>query len=117
MSDTNGIIFPGVGFPSLMTHENKFLKLAGNRQPWAFGISEEIIEKTKNIPPFEERRLGVLRNFRPSYNQDVRNFLDLFFGQVLEKHLPVDRSIGLDHFERLLGVSSCLAYGGAITVD
>ncbi len=117
MSDTNGIIFPGVGFPSLMTHENKFLKLAGHRLPWAFGISEEILDKTKNIPPFEERRLGVLRNFRPSNNQDVRNFLDLSFVEVLEKYLPVDRSIGSDHFERLLGMTACLAYGGAITVD
>jgi len=117
MSDTNGVIFPGAGFPSLMTHENKFIKLAGNRQPWAFGISEEILENTKNIPSFEERRLGVLRNFRPSGNQDVRNFLDLSFVEVLEKYLPVDRSIGADHFERLLGATACLAYGGAITVD
>ena len=117
MSDTNGIIFPDPGFPSLMTHENKFLKLAGNRLPWAFGISEDILEKTKNIPPFEDRRFGVLRNFRPSNNQDVRNFLDLSFIEVLEKYLPVDRSIGSDHFEKLLGVTACLGYGGAIAGD
>ena len=117
MSDTNGIIFPSAGFPSLMTHENRFLKLAGNRLPWAFGISEDILEKTKNIPPFEGRRLGVLRNFRPSNNQDVRNFLDFSFVEVLEKYLPVDRTIGSDHFERLMGFTGCLAYGGAISVD
>jgi len=117
MSDTNGVIFPAAGFPSLVTHENKFLKLAGNRLPWAFGISEDIMEKTKTPPPFEERRLAILRNFRPSNNQDVRNFLDLSFVEVLEKYLPVDRSIGSDHFERLLSFTGCLAYGGAISVD
>lgn len=117
MADTNGVIFPSNHFPSLMTHENKFLKLTGNRSPWAFGISEEILEATKNPPSFEQRRLGVLRNFRPSSNQDVRNFLDLSFVEHLEKYLPVDHSIGEDHFDRLLSTTACLAYGGACRVD
>ena len=117
MSDTNVSIFPDEGFPCLMTHENKFLKLAGNRLPWAFGISEEILEKTKSVPPFEARKHTILRNFRPSANQDIRNLLDLSFVEILEKHLPVDRFIGNDHFERLLGVTGCIAYGGAISVD
>ena len=117
MSDTSGVIFPSPGYKSLMTHENKFLKITGNRIPWVFGISNEILEATKQPPDFEERGLKVLRNFRPSTNQDVRNALDFSFVEVLKRFLPVDETIGSDHFERLLSSVACLAYGGSFRAD
>jgi hypothetical protein len=117
MSDTNSSIFPAESYPSLMTHENSFFKLAGDRRPWAFGLSRQILEKTKNPPSFKKRRRNILRNFRPSNNQDVRNFLDFSFVDVLEKKIPVDRNLGSDYFERLLNNMGCLAYGGAIVED
>ena len=117
MADTNAVIFPAETHPSLMTHENRFLKLPGNRKPWAFGISSATLEKTKNPPPFEKRRRMIIRNFRPSVNQDIRNFLDLSFVEVLEKYLPVDRAICGDHFDRLQSSLGCLAYGGALASD
>jgi hypothetical protein len=117
MADTNTIIFPENSFPSLMTHENRFLKLAGNRHPWAFGISRTTLEKTKNRPPFGKRQRVVLRNFRPSANQDIRNLLDYSLLEALEKHIAVDRRIGEDHFDRLQKNLACLAYGGSILSD
>jgi len=117
MADTNTTIFPEDSFPSLMTHENRFLKLAGNRYPWAFGISRATLEKTKSPPPFAKRQRVVLRNFRPSANQDIRNFLDCSLVEALEKHMSVDRRIGADHFDRLQNQVACLAYGGSILSD
>jgi hypothetical protein len=117
MSDTNSIICAPDSVVSLMTHENKFYKMTGDRRPWAFGISSEILEKTKNPPSFKNRRSIALRNFRPSTNQDVRNYLDLSFVEALEKRMPIDREISDDHFQRLTEYSVCLAYGGAVLVD
>jgi hypothetical protein len=117
MADTNSTIFPADDFISLMTHENRFVRFAGNRVPWAFGISNEILEATKNPPPFEQRQFGAIRNFRPSNNQDVRNFMDLSFVECLEKYMPIDRAIGENHFDRLLSKTACLAYGGAVIAD
>jgi hypothetical protein len=117
MADNVSTIFPSGDFVSLMTHENRYLRFAGNRLPWAFGISTEILQATKSPPEFDQRQFGVLRNFRPSNNQDVRNFMDLSFVECLEKYMPIDRTIGDDHFDRLLNKTACLAYGGAVIAD
>jgi len=117
MADTNTTIFPEDSFPSLMTHENRFLNLAGNRLPWAFGISRETLEKTKSPPAFGTRQRVVLRNFRPSANQDIRNLLDFSLMEALEGRIAVDRRIGADHFDRLQSNLACMAYGGSILSD
>lgn len=113
MADTNGILLTPSSVPSLMTHENKFRKIPGNRLPWAFGLSARKMDITAPEVPFEERKNTVIRNFRASRNQQVRNVLDLAFVSHLENHFTIDRRVGDDHFERLKNSVGCLAYGGS----
>jgi hypothetical protein len=103
--------------PLLATHETRARRVTGSRIPWAFGLSEEILQHTAGGLPFEERLGAIVRNFRPSAAQHVRVMLDLTFVPLLEKHLPIDRRHGRDHFERLRSYVGCLAYGGTWEED
>jgi len=117
MEDENSAISLAPGVRSLMTHENELLRFKPDRLPWAFGLSDDVLQATEKNPPFEERSFKIIRNFRPSANQDVRNFLDLSFVPLLEKYIPIDRAISSDHLERLVSSTGCLAYGGSILPD
>jgi len=112
MADTNSVIFTPEGIPSLMTHENKFRQICGTRVPWAIGLSENAMNLTAGGISFEQRKEVILRNFRPSRNQDVRRMLDLALIGHLEKHFMVDSEVSGNHFEKLSTYVGCLAYGG-----
>jgi hypothetical protein len=103
--------------PCLMTHENRFRSVFGRRIPWAFGLSERVMEMTANPGAFEARQPVILRNFSASSNQHVRNMLDFSLVPHLEKRIAVDRRLGSDHVERLLKYAGCLAYGGFFNED
>ncbi|MBL0926289.1 MAG: glycosyltransferase family 1 protein [Phycisphaerales bacterium] len=98
--------------PALMGHKSRFLKLPGDHRPWAFGLSAERLARCSEPADFSRRRPVVLRNFRPSVAQSVRNALDLSLVPTLSRHLEVDREVGDDHFQRLSSCVACLAYGG-----
>ncbi len=107
-----GIITPET-VPAFMCHENRFRTICGRRLPWAFGLSDAIMTATAAGLPFEQRTPTLIRNFRPSLNQHVRNMLDLSLVGHLEKHFTIDRKISPDHHDRLMRSTGCLAYGGA----
>ncbi|QNM96196.1 glycosyltransferase family protein [Chitinimonas koreensis] len=124
MSDANNTIFPPAGVPALMTHESRWLQMAGRRIPWAFGLSPQVEALTAEVPPFEAREAVILRNFRPSLRQGVRNALDLALLPHLKARYRVDETLSSDnapavkhhhhhdYFERLKHSFGCLAYGG-----
>lgn len=124
MSDANNTLFTPADIPGLFTHENRLLDISGLRRPWAFGLSPQVEALMAEVPPPAARRQVVLRNFRPSLRQGVRNALDLALLPHLRQHFEVDESLSgdasatlrhhhhLDYFERLRTSWACLAYGG-----
>jgi hypothetical protein len=113
LSDTNSTTLTPANIPSLMAHENRFMKFAGPRFPWQFGLSNEMIASGAGAPYFSQRQRTLLRNFRPSGNQSVRDALDLALVPHLEKSFRIDAEIDAgNHFDRLKNDIGCLAYGG-----
>ncbi|HKB92566.1 MAG TPA: hypothetical protein VKC60_18770, partial [Opitutaceae bacterium] len=102
---------------SFMAHESTFRPIKGARVPWPFGLSHERIENGAAGLPFEQRRPVLVRNFRPSPNQAIRNVLDLTFVPHLSSHFTIDRTIADNHFERLKSSLGCLAYCGHFEED
>lgn len=114
MADRVNLLHTKDNLPIIATHENKFCRFQQPRIPWAFGLSNRIIEES-------EKRRGrirentVLRNFRPSYNQSVRDVLDLVLLPHLKRHTRIDKNITSNqdnHFDKLSSYVGCLAYGG-----
>jgi hypothetical protein len=113
LSDTNCTTLTPPSIPSLMAHESRFMKFEGPRFPWQFGLSDETIASAAGAPDFRERRRVLLRNFRPSGNQSVRDALDLALVPHLAGAFQIDSTIDAgNHFERLKNDIGCLAYGG-----
>lgn len=102
--------------PSFMTHENRFFRIAGDRRPWGFGYNEHVGQQTENGLPPEQRKPIIMRNFRPTFMQGLRNVLDISFVARLERYITIDRSYSDEqkHFEKLKTYLGCLAYGGDI---
>jgi hypothetical protein len=107
---------------TFIAHSLRDVQPPGWKIPWAFGLSREIIQqidaaRASALP----RRRSFVRNFRPSFNQSVRQALDLSFVKLLEKSFSIDREIdGFGRFQnayyaRLAGSLGCLAYGGTFT--
>jgi hypothetical protein len=118
MSDTSSTMTTPPSTPAFFSHENRFLEIPGRRLPWAFGLSRERMAACGGVGNFGERKKVILRNFRPSGNQSVRESLDLSLVPNLEKHFVVDREIsGANHFARLQTSVGCLAYGGMYKAD
>ncbi|MBL0926288.1 MAG: glycosyltransferase family 1 protein [Phycisphaerales bacterium] len=111
-SDTATFLAGPGSIPCLVAHASKSIVVPGKRTPWAFGLSAARVERCGTPGAFEARRPVVLRNFRPSFSQSVRNALDLALLPHLEKHFKIDRSVGDDHFDRLRGCVACAAWGG-----
>jgi hypothetical protein len=111
-ADITGNMITPPRIPALMAHENRFRRMQGRRFPWAFGLSNEILAASSAPLPFDQRQEVVIRNFRPSGNQAVRNVLDLALVGHLARHLAIDRTVDADHLPRLGRSLGCLAYGG-----
>ncbi|ATC65787.1 hypothetical protein CMV30_18555 [Nibricoccus aquaticus] len=118
MSDTSSTMMTPQSTPAFFSHENRFLEVPGRRLPWAFGLSRERISACGGSVQFGERKKVILRNFRPSGNQSIRESLDFALVPNLEKHFVIDREINAgDHYARLQSCLGCLAYGGAYKAD
>ena len=97
-----------------IAHANRFASRGGLRRPIAFGMSKGLIAATERRKPFAQRKDRALRSFRASMNQSVRAALDISYVPLLERHLPIDRTIYEPgpYLESMLEAPICLAYGG-----
>jgi hypothetical protein len=98
--------------PALLTHQSTLRVMTGWRLPWGIGYSRSTAAATAETPDFASRKPVLLRNFRPTPNQHVRNAIDVGFADWFAAHFEVDREISGNHFGRLLGSQACAAYGG-----
>ncbi len=107
----------------LCTHENRFRDLEGPRIPIGFGLSTAMLRRSIHITPDRIRKKQFLRNFRPSYNQEVRACLDLVLVPVLEELCKVESRLAgserwsEEYFSLLEENLGCLAYGGCLAQD
>ena len=103
--DDNFLVFAG--------HFNRFAQRHGRIFPIGFGVSQEAIELS-NQYEFVERADGILRNFRPSYGQSVRNSLDLSLIPKLAKYFSITDKISLpeQYIQNLKTHKACLSYCG-----
>ena len=116
-----------LGFPDSMVvfaaHGHARLKHGGRRIPWAFGLNREVLGKVGAARSTAPRRPVFVRNFRPSFNQSVRQVLDLAFVKNLAKTFEIDAAVDEAgrfngaYYARLCRSLGCLAYGGEFADD
>ncbi|MBF2066719.1 MAG: glycosyltransferase family 1 protein [Calothrix sp. C42_A2020_038] len=116
------------------SHFNSKLKFPSNVYPWAFGLSERIIESTKNHQSFQERAKRLLISFRHNkFPHSVRKTVERELATKLEKIIPLDqftdsnpstnsydywqwhrtgRRHSPNYYQRLKDSSACAAFGG-----
>jgi hypothetical protein len=133
MSDTaNELVFTNA-IPVFAAHALARSERPDRRIPWAFGLNNEVlrmIDAAGKSAPEEPRQSVFIRNFRPSYNQGVRQVLDLAFVKSLERSFVIDRAVDdmalapsdngrfIDsYYPRLANSFGCLAYGGNFHED
>ena len=80
-------------------HYNHRVEYPSNIYPWAFGLSNRILQETAVIPNFQERKRNLLVNFRVKH--PVREIVHQEFIPRLENMLSVDDSC--DDFDTLPG--------------
>ena len=99
-------------------HGNANARRRGTVVPIGFGLSQDIIDFSNDFAEAEKTR-GVLKNYRPSEAQAVRNVLDLIFVPKLREVLPVEERFSApDQYARdLASYQAVLAYCGDLYTD
>ncbi|MCK9387806.1 MAG: hypothetical protein M0Q22_05350 [Sulfuritalea sp.] len=102
-------------------NHSKHAHKGGRLFPFSLGISADLLAVIEDRSLLTRPRNGkILRNFRPSGNQNVRDMLDLSLVPRLSKFFTVDRSFGsgLDgYLDSMSSSSAVLAYGGQLVFD
>jgi hypothetical protein len=118
-SDPAGLCDFPTDIPNFISHESQYVRPAGWRIPWPFGLCRDTLTKIEAARRISgARRAAFVRDFRPSGNQAVRQTLDLGFVKLLQRHFEIDRRIDgggcfvTAHYERLVSSIGCLSYGG-----
>jgi len=78
----------------LRTHYCSNYSYPANFHPWVFGLSDRILEETKEIPKFEERRKSMLVNFRLNNTpHSVRVAVVKDFLPKIQTILPIENPV------------------------
>jgi hypothetical protein len=95
--------------------------MSGRHFPFQLGVSQDLLTLIEQQQLATRPRDGsVLRNFRPSWNQNVRDMLDLAMVPALTRHFHVRRSLGgslEQYLDGMSAASAVLAYGGQLVFD
>jgi hypothetical protein len=117
------------------THYNHRYRYPSNFHPWAFGLSNRILNELQNLPAFAERQRCLLVNFRLGHS--IRYFIQENFLPKLQGVLPIDNSVESaqeaptdpyaylqwyqtdrrhypNYYRRLLKSSACACFGGLL---
>jgi hypothetical protein len=102
-------------------NHSKHAQKAGRQFPFSLGVSADLLAVIEERSLLTRPRNGkILRNFRPSGNQNVRDVLDLALVPRLSKFFTVDRSFGSgleSYLDSISSSSAILAYGGQLVFD
>jgi len=118
MNDSSNFRDYDDNFLVFKTHFNKFALRQGRIHPIGFGVSQEAINASGSYQ-IHKRENDILRNFRPSGEQSVRDSLDLILIPKLKMHFSVNENISTQnqYLIDLLTHRAVLAYGGLIYKD
>jgi hypothetical protein len=114
--DANIVCFPE-GLIVLASHRNKFASFVREPLPLPFSLSLDIMDRAEAaLSRNRVRNRVAIRNFRPSYNQAVRDVLDLAMVPLLSQIVEVDDRLLFDeaYAEQLSSSQMVLAYGGTL---
>jgi len=66
-----------------------------NMRPWAYGLTNRVVQATANAPQFASRRRALLVNFGAShpYPYGTRDLARVRFEPRIDKLLPIDRTV------------------------
>jgi len=102
-------------------NQSKHAQCGGRQFPFSLGVSADLLAAIdKNSLSQRPRNGKILRNFRPSWNQNARDMLDLALVPQLSKFFDVDRSWGSTrdiYVDNISSASAVLAYGGQFVFD
>ncbi|MEY2831241.1 MAG: hypothetical protein RLZZ574_499 [Cyanobacteriota bacterium] len=119
----------------LKTHYSSKSQYPRNFYPWAFGLSQRLLNELDCISPWVERQQNLLVNFRDNGSHSVRNILPKLFFPEIDKVLSVNKAgeayekfpsepyhrlmweqTGRRHYpnyyHRLQQTAACAAFGG-----
>jgi hypothetical protein len=99
-------------------HTCKFAQRRGNILPIGFSLSQDVIDLS-NETVLTEKTKPILKNFRPSENQSLRNALELAFVPKLQQVMAVEEQFSPpeQYARNLAAYQAVLAYGGDIYSD
>jgi hypothetical protein len=122
---SNNVSFPPAT-PCFSVHGVSRIDRGDWRIPWSFGLNRDVLLKidfARTATAGQPRKQAFVRNFRPSFNQGVRQALDLAFVKKLQRHFVIDRTLDeggrfVDaYYAKLARSFGCLAYGGHFMED
>ncbi|MGD1875416.1 MAG: glycosyltransferase family 1 protein [Mastigocoleus sp.] len=75
------------------THYNHRTKYPSNVYPWAFGLSERVIQELKIETPWIEKEKSLLVNFRHrKFSHSLRRFINKSFISPAQDYFTIDKS-------------------------
>jgi hypothetical protein len=78
----------------LKTHYNRHLNYLDNFYPWAFGLSNRILNELQNLPRFQDRKKQLLINFRHwQTGHPVRNFSSRLLIPHISKLMEINNTV------------------------
>lgn len=102
-------------------NHSKFAQKGGRQFPFPLGVSGDLLAVIDQKNLLHRPRNGkIIRNFRPSANQNTRDALDLALVPALARLFHVDTSFGSDlerYLDKMSSASAVLAYGGQFVFD
>ncbi|MCU0565075.1 MAG: glycosyltransferase [Oculatellaceae cyanobacterium Prado106] len=119
----------------LRTHYNSRFQYPKNFHPWAFGLSNRMLQELENLPDFSDRRQALLVNFRLGH--PIRKAIQTQFLPLIQATLPIDESVDStavsptdeyaylhwvqtdrrhypNYYQRLRETAACACFGGLL---
>ena len=111
----------GVFSKSIMTfsaHCNRFARHKGAIFPLGFGVTNKLIE-ISNQYDLTEKKLKIIKNFNPTFRQEIRASLELTLVENLAHYFTIDtrHTSGNEYWKHLSESVAVLAYCGEYYAD
>lgn len=113
MDDAANFVDYDEGYLTFTTHYNRLAMRRGTLRPLGFSLSQDLIDLAEETD-LAHKANTVVKNFTPSFQQSVRNSLELSFIELMKAHFPVQEHLTSpeDYVKQLAGATLVCAYGG-----
>lgn len=113
MDDAANFVDYDEGYLTFTTHYNRLALRHGSLRPIGFSLSQDIVDLAAETD-LTRKQDYVIKNFTPSFQQSVRNSLELCFIEGLKNHFPLHEELTTpeQYAQELAGATLVAAYGG-----